>query len=94
MPIGGIVGGVIGAIVVIAAMAIFALYKLNANRKNVAAPIHSDGERGRYYPTENQDYVEKPNLNAHEQSDEMPGAPALRYSTDMEPVSGNVSGNY
>jgi len=97
VPIGGIIGGIIGAVVVIAAMAIFAWYKINASRRNAAAVMYSAVEPGDYPspgPGVNQDYVEKTNPNAQEQSHEMPGAPALRYPTDMEPVSGNISGNY
>lgn len=91
VPVAGIAGGVIAAAVVIVAMATFAWYKINANRKMAAGAMCSADERGIYPPPGPGANQEKFNPRAQEQSHEILGAPALRYPTD---VSGNVSRDY
>lgn len=88
LPIGGIVGGVIGAVVVISAMAIFAWYKVNANRRTVTSTAAREQRA-------NQDYTKKIEQGSmQEQSNEVPGAPRSALRDSENNLSGNLGGVY
>jgi hypothetical protein len=100
LPIGEIIGGVLGTIVVIAAMIILAWYKFKTKQR--VPGLKMDNENFNQYPQEQKTHLySAENTNNMEvrnaqsatgqSGPEMPGSPEVRY---MNSVSGNLAREY